>query len=204
MDELRTELDPFLNESRAFEHINRFCPSSCRIYFPRFYGVITDLDYSKYPSRYKLRRRAVVLEAIKPELASRRILAAETLSASGLVEEFSRRLRGLSLCLFEMQWYESLFENRIRRITALYDIGITHGDIRDDHFRLRGDFYDTVLHDFSVSYTFSPTKRPYLVSFRKPRPLEEIKSHEQRQVQEQVFKRLGTPVSTVMTALICV
>jgi len=188
VDDLKRELDPFLNESRAFEHINRFCPISNRIYFPGYYGVITDLDRSRYPWRYKLRRRAVVLEAIKPELASRRILAAETPSTPGLVECLFQKLKELSISPFEIQWYESLFEDRIRRVTALHDIGITHGDIRDRHFRLPGDFYDTVLYDFSISYTISP-KWPYLISFRKPRPLAEIIPHEQRHVTEQIIKR---------------
>lgn len=34
----------------------------------------------------------------------------------------------------------------------LYLIGITHGDIKEDHFRLLGDFYDTILFDFSYAY----------------------------------------------------
>ncbi|KAF7597643.1 hypothetical protein BBP40_000121 [Aspergillus hancockii] len=72
----RDELGPFLNEARVFRRIEKRCESAQMIYFPRCYGVITDLDNSKFLSRY-FNRQAIVPEAIKPELASRRILAAQ-------------------------------------------------------------------------------------------------------------------------------
>ncbi|KAE8146874.1 hypothetical protein BDV25DRAFT_132567 [Aspergillus avenaceus] len=186
IDRVKNELDPFLNETRAYEHIDRCCPVSRRAYFPRFYGVITDINRSRFPERYRLRRRAIVLETIKPNLASRRILAAERFSV--VVQEFGRRLRQLSLTSFEIEWYQSLLDNRLRRVNALYDIGITHGDIRDDHFRIPGDFYDTVLYDFSISYTYSPNW-PYCVNAGRPRSLSSIQKRERNHIQNQIYRR---------------
>ncbi|KAE8408171.1 hypothetical protein BDV37DRAFT_279120 [Aspergillus pseudonomiae] len=67
-------------------------------------------------------------------------------------------------------------------------LDITHGDVRDDHFRLPGDFHDTVLYDFSVSYTFSPVT-PYLINFRRPRSLKDISESEQAMVREDIIER---------------
>ena len=153
--EVQKQLDPFLVEARAFEHIKRHCPDSHKNFFPRYFGVLTDIPREKYPSSCVLRRRAVVLETIYPDLASRRVLAAKSHCIDDLVNSFHQSLQEKGINPFEMDWYGSLFNDRLRRITALHDIGITHGDVRDDHFRLPNDFYDTVLYDFSASYTFS-------------------------------------------------
>ncbi|PWY86483.1 hypothetical protein BO94DRAFT_575555 [Aspergillus sclerotioniger CBS 115572] len=182
----KRELDPFLNETRAFDHIDRLCPPSRRAFFPRFHGVITNIKRSEFPPIYKLRRRAVVLEAIVPDIACRRLLAAESYSV--LVDNFALKLKDLPLSVFEIEWYRSLFENRLRRVNALHDIGIVHGDIRDDHFRIPGDSYDTVLYDFSNSYTFSP-RLPYRVASRKALPLSKIRQYEEGYVSDQVYRR---------------
>lgn len=188
VEEVQRQLDPFLIESRAFEHIQRCCPEPLRAYFPRYFGVITDIKRQEYPMDYLFRSRAIVLETIKPELASRRILAAETRSAVDLtqqVEMFSKELDNIVLSHFEKSWYQSLFSDRLRRLTALHNIGITHGDLKDEHFRLPEDFYDTVLYDFSSSYTFSPS-RPCV---RLPKPLTILKNNEQSMLRGIVLNR---------------
>jgi hypothetical protein len=183
------ELDPFLNEARVFQRIEKCCDNARKIYFPRFYGVVTDLDRSDFRSGYP-NRRAIILEAIKPELASRRILAAHNHNGTGHVESLRRRLQNLDLNLsdFEREFYCSLLTDRCRRLSTLHSLAITHGDVKDEHFRLPDDFHDTVLYDFSVSYTFSP-EPPYLVNFRSPQPLNVISDYELRCVEGQIYDR---------------
>ena len=75
---LQQELESFLIEARVFENIDRLCPNAYRAYFPRYLGVIRDIDPRKFlKGGYIPRPHAIALEAIKPELASRRVLAAE-------------------------------------------------------------------------------------------------------------------------------
>lgn len=104
------------------------------------------LDRANYPIRYKLRPRAVVLEALEPKISSRRVLSAEIPAAAleADMKEFERELKTISSLLtdFEIDWYRPLLSDRLRRVAALHEIGITHGDVRDDHFRIPGDFYD--------------------------------------------------------------
>ncbi|KAI9934624.1 hypothetical protein MW887_000240 [Aspergillus wentii] len=190
--EVQRQSDPFLNEARALEHLDRFCPASRRIYFPQYLGVITDIKRSEYPSIYVLRRRAVVLEAIYPRLSSRRIFA-ETDHDDSLAQEFYERLsiHIPNISQFEKDWYASLFRNRLRQITTLHDIGIIHGDVRDDHFRLPKDYYDTVLYDFSVSYTFSPSMP---CRRRRRRPFLTMAKIEKQQLQEILFHRQVLPL----------
>ncbi|GKZ29296.1 hypothetical protein AbraIFM66950_004268 [Aspergillus brasiliensis] len=183
--EVRDELDPFANELRVFQRIDASCTSSQRIYFPEFHGVITEID--KWLCSYYINHRAIALECIRPKLSSRRILAACRENNHG--DEFKNKLSGLgTLSDFEVDYYISLFTDRIRRLLTLHGLGITHGDIKDEHFRLPIDFFDTVLYDFSHSYTFSPVT-PYLPSFRQPRPLKNISKREQAMVELQVVKR---------------
>lgn len=160
------------------------CPSSERIYYPEFHGVITEFERSRFIYGF-INPRAIVLEPIRPKLASRRILAAHSDDAC----EIWNRLNIIGLLSdFELEYYHSLFHDRIRRLLALHRLGITHGDVRDDHFRLPGDFHDTVLYDFSISYTFSPVM-PYLVNFRPPCSLKNISEIEQAMVEQQIFER---------------
>ena len=179
------EFDRFLREARAYNHIERFCPVPERIYFPQFHGIITDLDRSRFSSGYA-QRRAIVLEAIKPDFRSRRILAADNQLA--LPGSFQEDIEKLSLSPFERDWYCSLLGDRLRRLGALHRIGVTHGDVKDWHFRLPGDFHDTVCFDFSDSYTFSP-KWPFRVSSGRPRPLSRISEGERKRVELQVKDR---------------
>lgn len=179
------EFDRFLREARAYSHIERFCPVPERIYFPQFHGIITDLDRSRFSSGYA-QRRAIVLEAIKPDFRSRRILAADNPLA--LPGSFQEDIEKLSLSPFERDWYCSLLGDRLRRLGALHRIGVTHGDVKDWHFRLPGDFHDTVCFDFSDSYTFSP-KWPFRVSSGRPRPLSRISEGERKRVELQVKDR---------------
>ncbi|KAI2896177.1 hypothetical protein CBS63078_8298 [Aspergillus niger] len=209
--EVRDELDWFPNELRVFHRIDASCTSSQRIYFPEFHGVIKDLK--KYLGSPYAKHRAIALECIRPKLSSRRILAAHKEHSHG--DKFKDKLSGLgSLSDFEVDYYDSLFTDRIRRLLTLHRLGITHGDIKDEHFRLPMDFFDTVLYDFSHSYTFSPVK-PYLLSFSLPRPLKNISRYEQTMVESQVFERaekldlrehlvetIGATQSVIMDALI--
>lgn len=193
--DVQKQLDPFLVEARAFEHIQRHCPNRYKPFFPRYFGVLTDIPRKKYPASCMLRRRAVVMETIYPDLASRRMLAAEP--SSDMTERLHNALAlGLQekdpaekgrLGSFEIAWYTSLLNDRLRRITALHDIGLVHGDIRDDHFRLPQDFYDTVLYDFSASYTFSsllPCRRQ-----RRLLPLSVCRQNEREAVFEIILDR---------------
>ncbi|PWY90384.1 hypothetical protein BO94DRAFT_565037 [Aspergillus sclerotioniger CBS 115572] len=184
LKEAKHELDPYVNEARVYHRIETSCPSSEKIYFPQFHGVITDFGVSNFIPGF-INPRAVVLEAVRPKLASRRILATCREDSHG----FRNQLSGLGfLSVFEMEYYNSLFHDRIRRLLALHRLGITHGDVRDDHFRLPGDFYDTVLYDLSISYTFSPVT-PYLVNFRLPRSLKDISESEQAMVGQHILER---------------
>lgn len=184
--EVMKELDPFNNEARVFQRIEKCCDNP-QIYFPRFYGVITDLARSRFSRGYP-NRRAIILEAIKPELASRRILAAHDDNETRHIERLRCRLQSLDLSDFEREFYCSLLTDRCRRLSTLHSLAITHGDVKDEHFRLPGDFHDTVLYDFSVSYTFSP-EPPYLVNFRSPQSLKVISDYELRCVEEQIYDR---------------
>ncbi|KAL4875389.1 hypothetical protein BJY04DRAFT_232670 [Aspergillus karnatakaensis] len=163
------EFDSFYREARAYSHIERFCPASEQIYFPRYHGVLTDLERSRFPSGY-VHPRAVVLEAIKPGLRSRRILAAD---GNRRPDSFQP---DIPMSSFEREWYWSLQCDRLRRLAALHSIGITHGDVHDHHFRLPGDSHDTVLYDFSASYT--------------PRPLKRVSDGERQRVELQVQTRV--------------
>ncbi|KNG88166.1 hypothetical protein ANOM_004245 [Aspergillus nomiae NRRL 13137] len=133
-------------------------------------------------------QRAVVLEAIIPKLSSRRILAER---ASQLPEISLEALAKLPLSSFERDWYISLLNDRLRRLDALHRLGVTHGDVQDGHFRLPGDFYDTVLYDFSEAYTVSP-KWPFRINHGKPRPLRGIAKGEREIVSMHIEERAGT------------
>ncbi|PYH97904.1 hypothetical protein BO71DRAFT_416677 [Aspergillus ellipticus CBS 707.79] len=184
LKEVKDELDSYINEARAYHRIEKSCTSSERIYFPEFHSIITDLGISKFTSGYT-NPRAIVLEPIRPKLASRRILSAHGDHTCKLQNQLN--ILG-SLSVFEMEYYHSLFYDRIRRLLALHRLGITHGDVRDDHFRLPEDFYNTVLYNFSHSYTFSPVT-PYLVNFRPPYSLKDISDSEQAMVKQQMYSR---------------
>ncbi|OQD65634.1 hypothetical protein PENPOL_c005G06861 [Penicillium polonicum] len=183
-----SEFDRFYREARAYSHIDLFCSARERVYFPQFHGVITDIPIYRFSSGY-WNKRAVVLEAIRPELRSRRILSEDVnhLSEDCLKDleklslEFYTTSEVISLSSFEQAWYHSLLNDRLRRLDALHRIGVTHADIHDFHFRLPNDFYDTVLYDFSASYTFSE-KRPFRVNSGRPRSLRRISAGERSRV----------------------
>ncbi|PYI29830.1 hypothetical protein BP00DRAFT_223306 [Aspergillus indologenus CBS 114.80] len=75
------QIDPFLDESRAYEHILLNCPSSRLSYFPTYHGVILDLTREKYPRSYALRPRAIVLERVEPSICCPRNTPASRLSS---------------------------------------------------------------------------------------------------------------------------
>ncbi|KAJ0416714.1 hypothetical protein BJY00DRAFT_220848 [Aspergillus carlsbadensis] len=184
IDRTVSEYDEFMREARAYTQIERFCPSHERIYFPHFHGVSTNLERSRFTSGYA-KPRAIVLEALKAGLRSRRILSADL---SCLPDSFQKTLETLPLSAFERAWYSSLLCDRLRRVASLHRIGMTHGDVRDCHFRLPEDMYDTVLYDFSRSYTFTP-RLPLRVNSGRPRPLEKIAEGERKRVEYQVEQR---------------
>ncbi|PLN82968.1 hypothetical protein BDW42DRAFT_192558 [Aspergillus taichungensis] len=190
VEDVRDELDTFCAEARAFRRIDELCTSSERTYFPRFHGVVTDLDASKFEYGY-VNRRAIILEVIHSRLVSRRILAADHPSCgTEYAKRFSQRLRDSQVQLSDLEekWYVSLFADRLRRLMALHRIGITHGDVRDDHFRLPKEFYDSVLYDFSIAYTFTPVK-PYRMNCFRPLSLETMSKCEFKQLEDQVYER---------------
>ncbi|KAH8433805.1 uncharacterized protein LDX57_011439 [Aspergillus melleus] len=180
------QLDPFLDESRAYENILRNCPPSKSSYFPLYYGVILDLQRDKYPMSYALRPRAIVLERVTPDICSRRVLGRCPRPEYDSFGDFIARLEDLPLSGFEKEWYISLTISRLRRLTALHEIGILHRDVCDEHFRLPNDFYDTVLYDFSHAYTVN-SPWPYV---QRPKPLAELIRIEQNEVLSSVFVRL--------------
>jgi hypothetical protein len=189
------EFDRFYREARAYSHIDLFCSARERIYFPQFHGVITDIPKSRFSSGYP-HKRAVVLEVIKPDLCSRRVLSEavndQSKSFLAILETLSERFcttpSVVSLSSFEQEWYHSLLKDRLRRLDTLHRIGITHGDIHDFHFRLPNDIYDTVLYDFSESYTFS-MKPPFRVSGGRLRPLSSISKGERERVLLHILDR---------------
>ena len=195
INDAMNEFDRFYREARAYSHIDLYCSARERIYFPQFHGVITDIPKSRFTSGY-YHERAIVVEAIKPDLRSRRVLSELVNNQS---ESFLTILRTLSerffttpgvitLSPFEQQWYHSLLKDRLRRLDALHRIGLTHGDIHDFHFRLPNDIYDTVLYDFSESYTFS-MKQPFRVCGGRLRPLSMISEGERERVFLHILNR---------------
>lgn len=169
MDNAVHEFDRFFWEARAYSHIDWFCSTQERIYFPNFYDVVTDMQRSRFSSGYA-RPRATVLEVIKLNLCSWHVLGGHT---SQLPEGFSDSLTKLPLSPFEREWYCSLLKDQLRRLDALHQIRVTYGYVKDCHFWLFSDIYDTVLYDFSESYMFSK-KWPFRINSGKPRPLKRI------------------------------
>ncbi|KAE8356454.1 hypothetical protein BDV28DRAFT_154634 [Aspergillus coremiiformis] len=183
--ELNNQLDPFLDESRAYEHILRNCPPSKLSYFPTYFGVILNLTRDKYPKSYALRPRAIVLERVGPDTCSWRILGTLPSRKYDLFDDFVAKICELPLSCFEKEWYISLSIDRLQRLAAMHDIGIIHRDICDEHFRLPHDFYDTVLYDFSHSYIIN-SPWPYV---KRPKPWAELIRVEQNEVMGVVLGR---------------
>lgn len=108
----------------------------------------------------------LVIEYLRPSLKSRCICSNSIPTYfNNDLELLRNESTYISLSTLEKRWYESLFTDRLKRLTALHSIGITHGDIKEDHFRLPRDFHDTVLFDFSRAYTIT-SERPYVVQGR--------------------------------------
>lgn len=159
-------MDSFILEQQAYERIDQVCSEAEKAFFPKYYGTLGNPMESE---------RAIILEPLRSSLRSRCIcsspapsyLMADLQLLRDDLDAFESEGReGRSaryLPPFERKWCESLFIDRLKRLTALHSIGVTHGDIKEDHFRLSDDdFHDTVLFDFSHSCTFTP-QRPYMV-----------------------------------------
>lgn len=124
---IQKQIDSFLVEARAYEHLQRHCPDEYKNLFPRYFGVLTGIPRDKYPRSCVLRQRAVVLEMVRPDLASRRILAAETTRpfdcvVNNFLEEIrdNRAIQEGGIRSFELDWYKSLLGDRLRRITSVH------------------------------------------------------------------------------------
>ncbi|KAL5359228.1 hypothetical protein BJX96DRAFT_148019, partial [Aspergillus floccosus] len=93
---------------------------------------------------YGHRPRGIILERMGKGCSARRIIAAHVDFESTLemkVHEITRKLDEMLLSDFEKRWYRSLSIDRLQGITALHNLGITHRDIREDHFHLPKDFF---------------------------------------------------------------
>lgn len=159
-------MDSFVLEQQAYERIDRLCSEAEKAFFPKYYGALPNFNESE---------NIVVLEQLRPSLRSRCIfsnsvpsyLAADLQLLRDDLDAFEREEREdeslRCLAPLERKWYESLLIDRLRRLSALHSIGVTPGDIKEDHFRLsNNDFHDIPLFDFSHSYTFTP-QRPSMV-----------------------------------------
>ncbi|KAE8154649.1 hypothetical protein BDV25DRAFT_171823 [Aspergillus avenaceus] len=186
--ESKKQLDPFLDEARAYEHITRHCAPSKLSYFPRYMGTILNLTRREYPTSYPLRPQAIVLERVHPNIQSRRILGERQRPKHALFDDFGTKISEMPLSPFEQDWYISLTIDRLQSVAALHDMGIIHRDISDEHFRLPHDFHDTVLYDFSHSYIIN-IPWPYI---RRPVPFAELIQKEQHDVLGSVFSRAQT------------
>lgn len=145
-------MDPFVLEQRAYNTIHSLASEASKAFFPSYYGSIHG-------------ERSLVIEHLWPSPS----LRSRCLCSSSVPSYLSAELQCLrddyahnTLSSLEISWYESLFIDRLKRLTALHSLGISYGDIKEDHFRLPSDFHDTVLFDFSRAYTITQ-QRPLLV-----------------------------------------
>jgi hypothetical protein len=157
-------MDPFILEQRAYERIYQVYSDAEKAFFPKYYGAINTKEMSRAIvleyMRSSVRSRCVFSASVPLHLKTNLKLLKDDLDAFEREERDGTKRR---LSLLEKKWCESLFIDRLKRLTTLHSIGVTHGDIKEDHFRLFGDdFHDTVLFDFSRAYTFT-LHRPYMV-----------------------------------------
>lgn len=163
MKDIERDSDPYLLELRVFERLNRFCSQLQKVYFPRYHGVVTINRYQQ-SRMYYVFPRGIVIDFMKSNLESRYILSAEIPDCFiKCVERLQRKLDVLGISGLEAKWYLSLLVDRLRVLTVLHSLAITHGDLKEDHHRLPGEFHDVGLFDFSRSYTFTPNF-PYSIN----------------------------------------
>lgn len=111
------------------------------------------------------------MEPLRSDLESRCLLSADIpIHLTRDVEKIRERLKELKLPELEAKWCQSLLIDRLRILTVLHTLALTHGDIKEEHFRLPGEFHDVGLFDFSRSYTFTP-RLPYMTNASRPRTL---------------------------------
>lgn len=161
---MKHDIDPFILEQQAYERIDQFSSEGAKAYFPKYYGVADQSDLVNRARYHRItEQRILVLELMRPSLRSRCICSN---SIPAYLSEDLELLRKVSidttLSSLGRRYYESLFVDRLRRLTALHCIGVTHGDIKEEHFRLLNDFHDTTLFDFSRAYTIT-SERPCIV-----------------------------------------
>lgn len=129
------------------------------------------------------------METLRFDLASRCLLPAEVPKyLEKNVAEIQEKLHGLGLPAFEKQWYQSLFVDRLRILTVLHALAITHGDIKEEHFRLSDEFHDVGIFDFCRSYTYTP-RFPYMTNAARPRTLKRAMEIERSHIQALVISR---------------
>lgn len=143
-------------ERRSFERISRHCEDSEKGLFPMYLGTV-ELSRPHTPLVYLVFPKGIVMEPFRFDLKSRYLHPAAL--PEYLLQETREFREQIPLPDLEAEWCLSLLGDRLLTLTKLHELAIIHGDIEERHFRLPGDFHDTLLHDFSNSYTFTTRYR---------------------------------------------
>ncbi|KIW28866.1 uncharacterized protein PV07_04729 [Cladophialophora immunda] len=177
LQKVKHDYSPFLQEMKAYERIRKFCPESQRHFFLTYHGTI---DIPRSSGHHQ----GVVIDLLQLGIENRR------LQSASVPEGFRPHLDSLRLALVDMdlseveeRWYLSVLKSRLKMVTALHALGISHGDIKSDCFGLPVSLHDIALYDFSRSYTFTP-ERPCRLRLR---PLKREVDVERRHVRETVL-----------------
>ncbi|KAH0829824.1 hypothetical protein FOPE_10606 [Fonsecaea pedrosoi] len=177
LEKVKHDHNPFLQEMKAYEQIRKFCPESQRHFFLNYHGII-DIPWESG------RRQGVVTDLLQPGIQDRRLQSASVPEVfRPYLDELQFALVNADLSDVEGSWYLSVLNNRLKMVTVLHALGISHGDIKGDSFGLPQSLHDIALHDFSRSYTFTP-ERPCRL---RVGPLKQVMDVERRQVQETVL-----------------
>ncbi|KAH0843987.1 hypothetical protein FOPE_08960 [Fonsecaea pedrosoi] len=182
---------PFVLETRAYERIRKSCLPSQRFFFLRYYGIV---DSPLLPPPYQRRarpwvREGIVLEYLTPGQRSGRLYADNRSDrARTYLESLQAEFVCLDLSKIEKRWYLSVLGDRIRMITALNGLGISHGDVKPDCFGLPDSPHDIALYDLGHSYTFTPDRPCITNGTRRLRPLKLAEKVDCRNAQHTVLK----------------
>jgi len=160
VSKIMQDCQPFQHEVQAYERIDRYCPNYHRSYFPRYFGVV-DL----IPPSYSLPLQGVVMSplTVEPTLDSLRTSHVPP-HLNRFMAKFQAELNLSGLSRVEAKWYHQVLLGRAIRLTVLHSLCITHGDVKDEIFRIPLHPHDVALHDFSTAYTFTP-ERPCMMNY---------------------------------------